>query len=97
MSELFIRCEIENGGFTSERTFLIQVNDGKLIGTANVDYLRTEDRKTLHDGHPGYGETINGFVACHVIKYIDQEDTALVELPSSDAIHVPSSELLQIN
>jgi hypothetical protein len=89
---LFIPCEIERGGFTSERTFEISVDNGKLIGTANVEYLRTDDRKPLGEDTPGYGEKIRGFVACRKVR--EENDGVLAEVPSSDMIHVLTKDLL---
>jgi hypothetical protein len=88
----FIPCEIERGGFTSERTFEISVDNGKLIGTANVEYLRTEGRKPLGEDTPGYGEKIRGFVACRKVR--EENDGVLAEVPSSDMIHVLTKDLL---
>ena len=93
MSKFFyIPCKIERGGFSSERTFEITVACGKVIGTANVDYLRTEDREHLDEDTPGYGDKIKGFVACRKIR--DEENGVLVEVSSSDMIHVATNELL---
>lgn len=88
----FIPCEIERGGFTSERTFEISVDSGKLIGTADVEYLRTEGRQHLDEDTPSYGEKIRGFVACRKIR--EEDDEVLVEVPSSDMIHVATKDLL---
>lgn len=88
----FIPCEIERGGFTSERTFEISVNGGKLIGTADVEYLRTESRQSLAEDTPSYGEKIQGFVACRKIR--EEKGGVLVEVPSSDMIHVATKDLL---
>ena len=52
-SYYFIPCVIERGGFSSERTFEIKMHDGgKLVGTANVEYLRTESRTVLDENSP---------------------------------------------
>ncbi len=88
----FIPCEIARGGFTSERTFEISVDSGKLIGTADVEYLRTEGRQHLDEDTPSYGEKIRGFVACRKIR--EEDDEVLVEVPSSDMIHVATKDLL---
>ena len=88
----YIPCEIERGGFTSERTFEISVDSGKLIGTANVEYLRTDARHQLDEDTPSYGEKIRGFVACRKIR--EEDDGVLVEVPSSDMIHVATKDLL---
>lgn len=87
----FIPCDIERGGFSSERTFEIPVDGGKLVGTANTDYLRKQDRSPLDDETPHYGEKIRGFVACRKVQ--PSNDGVLVEVPSSDVIHVATEAL----
>ena len=91
-----IRCTIERGGFTSERTFEILLADGgKLVGISNVGHLYDENGKLLSDEEPPFGETITGFVKCRKIR--DRVgNTALVEVPSADLINVPEEELLEI-
>ena len=90
----FIPCRIERGGFTSERTFEIDVTGGgRLLGTANADYLRLSDRSALDEDTPSYGEKIDGCVACRKVK--EDGQTILVEVPSSDVIHVTASELYE--
>jgi len=95
MSEsYFIPCLIERGGFSSERTFEIDTHEGgKLVGTANIEYLRTASKTTLDEGSPEYGEQISGFVKCRKVHNIDEQNV-LVEVPSADVIHVPADSLL---
>lgn len=93
----FIPCAIERGGFSSERTFEIDTNDGgKLVGTANVEYLRTESRRSLNDDTPEYGEIIKGFVACRQIEGAERDGMILVEVPSADMIYVSSEDLVMM-
>ncbi|MGH7199025.1 MAG: hypothetical protein ACREJB_00360 [Planctomycetaceae bacterium] len=96
-TEYLIRCKIERGGFNSERTFEIELPDGcKLVGVAFVEHLLDENKGPLDEDTPGYGEQIEGFVKCRRIRQID-EQKVLIEVPSSDVIHVPNDELLPLN
>jgi hypothetical protein len=91
-----IRCIIERGGFSSERSFEVQTSDGgKLIGTADVEHLCDEAKNPLDDDEPPYGERMSGFVKCRSIRKIDQQ-TMLIDLPSADVVHVPAGELVEV-
>jgi hypothetical protein len=91
----FIPCQIERGGFSSERTFTIKLADGNaLVGTAHVDHLRSEDREPLDDGQPPFGTVLEGFVQCREIE--NRGDIVIVEVPSADVIQVPREELVCI-
>lgn len=94
----FIPCTIEQGGFSSERAFEIRTADGGklLVGTANFEYLRNAKREELDEDTPGYGEKLSGYVMCRKVREID-EANVLVEVPSSDLIHVPLNELLALD
>jgi hypothetical protein len=95
MSKFFlIRCTIERGGFSSERTFQIKTDEGQLIGTADVEHLRDQYKHKLSDDEPPLGTSIDGFVKCRLIRMIDK-NSALVDLPSTDVAHVPADELLE--
>lgn len=83
----WVRCAIELGGFSSERTFEIDLGDGeKLVGTALLEYLRDENFEKLDDDDP-HGERIEGFVACRVLRRTETD--IWVEVPSADVIRVP--------
>lgn len=89
----FIPCSISRSGFDSERVFEIQLDAGeKLVGTANVSYLRDSERRRLDEATPGFGETIQGFVQCRQIE-VDRDQRSLVELPSADLLRVRAGEL----
>ena len=88
MQTVFAKCKIERGGFSSERTFEITLRDGhKLVGTAHVGYLFDENHEPLDDDTPGFGEAIDGFVECRVVRQIDPE-TIVIDLPSADVARV---------
>lgn len=98
----YIGCEIERGAFTNERTFEIQLSnqityqgdqEGKLVGTAHASHLRTSAKQPLDEDDPRYGETIEGFVQCRVIRELPKE-RVLVEVPSADVIHVSRDSLI---
>ena len=91
--ELFVPCLIKRGGFSSERTFEIQLPDGqKLVGLAYVAYLLDADKTPIGPNIPAPGEAIEGFVQCRVLQEID-ENTVLIEVPSSDVIRFPADTL----
>lgn len=94
MNETFwIKCKIERGGFTNERTFEIELGgDGRLIGTANVEYVLDDQKQPLEEDAPAYGESISGFVQCRKLE--EKAEAILIELPSSDVIHVHESALV---
>lgn len=91
----FVPCTIENGGFSSERTFTIPLPDGEaLVGTAHVMYLRDRAGKALPEGVPGYGEKLDGYVQCLIVLSAEQAGgEAVVEVPSADLIRVAPEEL----
>lgn len=88
-----IACTIERGGFTTERTFEIETEDGKLVGTAYIEHLCDEKKKPLSEGEPPFGEKISGYVKCRKIRNIS-ETKVLVEVPSSDIVHVSAKDLI---
>lgn len=93
----FIPCMIERGGFSGERTFEIKTDDGgKLVGTADISYLRTESKGRLDDDTPSYGDVIKGFVACKRIEGKERHGMILVEVPSADMIYVSSDDLVRM-
>ena len=98
----YMACQIERGAFTNERTFEIELSDritfqgeseGKLIGTAQASHLRTSIKQRLEEDEPPYGETIDGFVRCRVIRELSDQ-RVLVEVPSADVIHVSKESLV---
>lgn len=90
-----IPCKIERGGFAGERTFTIQLSQGEpLIGAAYFEYFCDENKEPLTEDEPPPDATIAGFVACREIRRRD-EQTVIVEVPSSDIIAVPESELVR--
>lgn len=91
-----IRCTIERGGFSSERTFEVETSDGgKLVGSADIRYLCDENKNPLDDDEPPFGQRISGFVKCRWIRPIDNQNV-LIDLPSADVIHVPADELHEL-
>ena len=95
MPEYFlIACEIDRGGFSSERTFEIELPEqGKLVGTAYVEYLLDENGQPLDEDTPQFGDPIKGFVKCRKIRDGDAE-TVLIEVPSADVVHVSADSLM---
>jgi hypothetical protein len=92
--KFLLPCTIERGGFTSERTFELQLDsEDKLVGTAYFEYLLDERKRTLDEDTPGFGSPIKGFVVCRKIADLGA-DRALVEVPSADVIQVPSDDLV---
>ena len=98
----YIACRIERGAFTNERTFEIELSDrityrgereGKLVGTAHASHLRTPERKPFTEDEPPYGETVEGFVQCRIIRELPT-GWVLVEVPSADVIHVSKDSLV---
>ena len=89
----WVPCLIENSGFTSERKYEVDLpgGNGKLVGTAYIDYLRDSENDELCEDFPPYGETVKGFVLCRIIK--KTEKGLLVEFPGSDVFHVPPEAL----
>lgn len=89
----WIPCTIENGGFSSERRFEVDLksDSGKIVGTAYIEYLQNSDRKPLSEDEPAYATTITGFVKCRVVKR--EEDTVFLEFPGTDIFHVPQEAL----
>lgn len=105
MSDIYIACKIEQGAFTSERTFEIQLStrmrtssgetSGFLVGTAHQMHLLDSNKQPLDDDEPGYATKVNGFVRCEKIRELSDE-SVLVEVPSADLIHVPVNELVTV-
>lgn len=95
----FVPCTIENGGFSSERTFTIALSRGDaLVGTAHVMYLRNQQGQALPEGVPGYGEKLDGYVQCLIVLSPEQAGgEAVVEVPSADLIRVSPEELAVID
>ena len=91
--EHFVPCQIRRGGFSSERTFEIQLpDDQKLVGLSYVAYLLDANKTPLGRDVPAPGEAIEGYVQCRVLREID-ENTVLIEVPSSDVIRFPMDTL----
>ena len=100
----YIACKIEGGAFTSERTFTIPLSEdvrwqgeteGKLVGTAHLDHLRTRDKKRLPEDEPPYGSTLDGYVLCRKIRALP-DSRLLVEVPSADVIHVSEDAVISV-
>jgi hypothetical protein len=98
----YIACQIERGAFTNERTFEIELSDnithqgernGIMVGTAHASHLRTSQRQGLGEDEPSYGQTIDGFVQCRIIRELPS-GWVLVEVPSADVIHVSKDSLV---
>jgi hypothetical protein len=93
VNEFYMPCVIERGGFSSERCFEVELQDGdKLVGLAFVEYVLDENMKPLDKNSPAFGKPIRGFVQCRLLQQID-EKTVLIEVPSSDVIRVPAEKL----
>ncbi|MBN2581309.1 MAG: hypothetical protein JXB10_20175 [Pirellulales bacterium] len=88
-------CSIERGGFSSERTFEIDLGPGKkLVGTAFVEYLLDREKKPLDENIPGYGAAVNGYVVCRKMRNLANNQVQ-VEVPSADVIEVSADSLLE--
>jgi hypothetical protein len=93
---VFVRCNIERGGFSSERTFEIELADGdRVVGTANVQHFLDNEGRPLDDDVPPFGVTLHGMVRCRVIEQID-ERTAIVDIPSFDLVEVPRDSITEL-
>ncbi len=105
MSHVYISCRIERGAFTNERSFEISLsdkvkgssgeNEGILVGTAHRMHLLDTNKKALGEDEPNYGNPVDGFVRCEIIRALP-DGWVLVEVPSADLIHVPESELITV-
>jgi len=89
-----IACKIERGGFSSERSFEIELPDGgKLVGSAFFEHFKDENKYDLDEETPRYGEVVSGYVKCRVLR--EKEDgRVVVEIPSEDVIAVPAGDLV---
>ena len=86
-----VKCAIERGGFSSERTFEVVMPDGsKLMGTADLEYLQDLNGNPLCNDEPLPGERLTGFVTCRVIRRVGEE--MLVEFPSTDVVRINESQ-----
>jgi deoxycytidine triphosphate deaminase len=95
MSKFFhIRCQIERGGFSGERTFTIPNASGEpLIGVAYYEYFLDADQNPISEDVPPEGQIIDGFVMCRMVRRVDSS-TVVVEVPSSDTIAISDKALL---
>jgi hypothetical protein len=92
----YIPCRIERGGFSSERTFEIDLPNGMLVvGTSDVRYLRDEGKQPIDEEVPGFGESTSGFVKCRVLRH--EDSSVLIEVPSSDAVYVSKNSLVRLD
>lgn len=90
----YLRCKIESGGFSSERTFEIELASGdKVVGAANVQYFRDSECEPLDEETPGYSESIDGYVKCRVIRERDQ--AAWIDVPGINAVLVPQDAIAE--
>jgi len=92
-------CEIQRGGFSSERTFTIKTTDGgTLTGLANVHYCYNKEKMPLWSDRRveplKENETIVGYIECRVLEEIG--DRVTVDLPSSDTLCVSEKELVEM-
>lgn len=93
MPDIFLPCKIERGGFSSERTFVIDLADGsKLIGTADTEYLRDDKKNSIGGDQPPHGEQKKGLVQCRRVS--DEDGHLVVEVPSADLIRVTQGDLV---
>lgn len=94
-SYYLIPCQIECGGFPSERAFEIDTNEGKLFGLAYYEHLFDENKKQLQENIPAVGETLKGFVKCLVVKN-NSESQVLIEIPGADVLNIQKNELQEM-
>jgi hypothetical protein len=88
----WVPCTIENSGFSSERRFEVELpTNGKVVGAAYIEYFKDQDQQSLREGHPPYGQTVNGFVRCRLIRR--HGDSMLIEFPGTDVFHVGQEAL----
>ena len=89
-----MKCKIGRGGFSSERSFEIELADGsKLVGTADVRHLMNEKKEGLTDDAPQFEEMVDGFVKCRILRS-DDKDRFVVEIPSADVVRVNQDSLV---
>ncbi|MEX2118774.1 MAG: hypothetical protein WD847_04115 [Pirellulales bacterium] len=92
MEYVWMPCNIENSGFSSERRFEVDLPDGKRIsGTAYIEYLQDSEGNPLGDNIPTAGEAAPGFVKCRVVKEVGE--SAYVEFPGTEVFHVPQEAI----
>jgi len=85
---VLIPCKIERGGFSSERTFLVDLSDRQLAGIAHIGHLRDSSRNPLsEENEPDFDEHIDGYVECRIIRKVSNQ-AILVEFPNSETVIV---------
>lgn len=91
----WVRCTIENAGFSSERRFEVDLpgNGGRIVGAAYIEYFRDADNELLPEGQPPYGQKLNGFVKCRIIRR--EGEMMVVEFPGTEIFHVPSEAIAE--
>ncbi len=94
-SYYLIPCQIECGGFASERAFEIDTNEGKLFGLAYYKYLFDENKKQLEEDIPAVGETLEGFVKCLIVKR-GSGSQVLIDIPGADVLNIQENELQEM-
>jgi hypothetical protein len=89
----WVPCTIENAGFASERRFEVDLpqGDGRVVGAADVEHFRSDQRQPLPEGQPPYGQSMKGFVRCRVLRR--EQDKLFIEFPGTEVFHVPKEAL----
>ncbi len=91
----WVPSTIENSGFSSERKFEVDLpaNGGRIVGAAYIEHFQDGNRNPLPEGQPPYGQKLDGFVRCRVIRR--QGEKLLVEFPGTEVFHVPPEALTE--
>jgi hypothetical protein len=93
---VFVRCELSQGGFPSERAFVIRFKGGEEYrGIVPVRFCYTQDGKPLGDA-PTPGKHVKGLVMG--VKLAQQEnDTSRVQLPDGNIYELDSEHIVPLH
>jgi hypothetical protein len=90
--KVFVRCRFARGGFSHERTFLIQAPSGGYYrGIAYIGYCRIPDGTPLPSSEPPEGETVEGLLEARVVDTSDEGQTLTVNVPDGGVCDIAAT------